>query len=894
MNSVMEEEDTLLAELAAACPGQTDAVAQSLRAVVRRTLGGTTHEPFRLGRFTVLEVLGRGGMGTVFVAYDPDLDRKIALKVLRTTGERGRANVLREGRALARLKHPGVVTVYEVGVVGDQVFVAMEYVAGSNLRVWLRQHRPPTAQLLALLVEAGRGIAAAHDADLVHLDIKPENLIVAADGHARVIDFGLARPLEDAQTTLDGSGSSSSGASTTQGGTPGYIAPERLGGARGDPRADQFSFCVTCWEALFGQRPRAGEEPASTRTGVPPRVVRALRRGLSPAPDDRFPSMHALLAELAVRPRRTWFVSLALAAALGLALGGYAIGQLGQAMAPCSPPREQIAGLWNAERADAIAAAFAASGAPFAGDTWATVRSGLDRYAEAWGAAHVRACEQTHVTGVASLETFGRRGLCLADRRLHFTALLDRFTAADRDTVTRAHAAVESLPPIADCEQTDPGELGPPVEARRLTEFMALRDEYARVRAEVETGRLGVMAPQIERLIARARADNNHSLLIDALLLGARVDRSAERAERGVARSQEALALALRHAEPVKAARAALHLTDSLRQLHPDAPVHEDLLAIADALCRQAGDPPQLQVQVMIERGRELQNAKRCREALPHLEAAREYALAHDLPDLAATALMNIGICRDATGDYAGSIAADRQALAETEALVGAMHPRLADLHNNIAAAMLTTDQPESAVAHLERSAAIYRANFGELHGSLGTVQVNIASVHHAMGRYEESLAAFRQAAAIFEQVGGPKAGYAALSWCAGGLPLRALGRFEEGLRETQRGLDMPQVGLPRGRCDWLACTALHAEFLHELGRHAEALAELEPALAFAEKSTCPKEQRGDLELTAARALWALRGKQARARILALLDAMSPLSDAKAVARAEQLRAELR
>ncbi len=160
--------------LAAIRPPQTDAYAASLRASVRRSLFGTAGEPFRLGRFTVLEPLGGGGMGVVFVAYDPDLDRKIALKVLRNRGERGRKEVLREGRALARLKHPNVVAVYEVGVLDDDVFVAMEYVEGKNLREWLREPRS-TAAILARLIEAGRGLAAAHAVDLVHRDFKPKS-----------------------------------------------------------------------------------------------------------------------------------------------------------------------------------------------------------------------------------------------------------------------------------------------------------------------------------------------------------------------------------------------------------------------------------------------------------------------------------------------------------------------------------------------------------------------------------------------------------------------------------------------------------------------------------------------------------------------------------------------
>ncbi|MCA9719390.1 MAG: protein kinase, partial [Myxococcales bacterium] len=170
--STVGHDDSLIDALVAMRPEQTDPVAHLLRAKVRRDLVDATDDPFRLGRFTVLGRLGGGGMGVVYVAYDPDLDRKIALKILHSRGEQGHREMLREGRALARLRHPNVVGVYEVGALEERVFVAMEYVEGPNLRAWLREPRTP-AEILARLIEAGRGLAAAHAVDLVHRDFKP-------------------------------------------------------------------------------------------------------------------------------------------------------------------------------------------------------------------------------------------------------------------------------------------------------------------------------------------------------------------------------------------------------------------------------------------------------------------------------------------------------------------------------------------------------------------------------------------------------------------------------------------------------------------------------------------------------------------------------------------------
>lgn len=888
------EDDGLLGDLMGARPDQTDAVARSLQAAVRRALVGTPGEPFRLGRFTVLELIGRGGMGAVFVAYDPDLDRKIALKVLHNRGERGRREVLREGRALARLKHPGVVGVYEVGVVAEQVFVAMEYVAGANLRAWLRG-RPTSAQVLTALIDAGRGLAAAHDAELIHFDVKPENLLIDAAGRGRVIDFGLARSLEDAGQVTGTSGSTAPGGSTTRGGTPGYIAPERALGERGDPRSDQYSFCVTCWEALCGRRPGAGEPTPLGGGRVPARVLRALRRGMSPAPKDRFPSMHALLAELDARPARRWWLAAAALLAVLLALGGYGLGQRGQLAGPrCSPPTAEIAEIWGDGRAEALGAAFLATGVPFARDTWALARPAIDRYAEAWSAAHVRACEQTHVVGVASQEVFNRRRLCLADRRLHLAAVLDRFAVADVDAVTHADEILDRMPAVEDCEQAELVELRPPSDPVEVQAFVGVRRELARARVEVEAGRPETVRPQVERLIVEARAVGNTPLLIDALVLAAAIDDLGARRELAGGRAREAVTLALAHAEPAQATRATLTLIRQARELQPHGPVQEDLLVFAEGLCQRAGEPPRLRGAVMLARGVELLKAGRHGEALEVFEAGRAYALAHALPRVAARALVHVGHARAMLGDYEGALVADRAALEEHVALVGPMHPLQLQFENNYASDLLVFERYEESFEHFERVVAIARANFDEDHPMLGIAYNNLATLD-AFGRerYEEALVNYARAQALFERNYGPNDVRVAQTVCVVAIPLLELGRFDEALAAAERGAAMMAETLPPGNCQRMSCTGLRGEALVDLGRHAEALALIEPALVLAGQGECIKDGRGDLELTIARALWGLRGEPARARITALLAEMSPSSSPRAVRRADALRAAM-
>ena len=227
-----------------------------------------------VGRYIVLDRLGSGGMGVVFSAFDPELDRKVAVKVLNAGDRRkkkaGRVRLLREAQALAKLNHPNTIAVYDVGTLGESVFLAMEFIAGKTLRGWVADKRDrgelDWRAVLDVFMQAGRGLAAAHAAGIVHRDFKPENVMVDLDGRARVLDFGLARPARDTTSSADREDPEHSSGTfevrlTATGavmGTPYYMAPEQHRGDAVDERADQFSFCVALWEALFGGRPFRG------------------------------------------------------------------------------------------------------------------------------------------------------------------------------------------------------------------------------------------------------------------------------------------------------------------------------------------------------------------------------------------------------------------------------------------------------------------------------------------------------------------------------------------------------------------------------------------------------------------------------------------------------------
>ena len=293
----------------------------------------------RVGRYQILDRVGRGGMGDVYAAYHPDLDRRIALKVVHESGSAvvdRQARLLREARAIARLSHPNVVAVYDAGTVADRVYVAMEFVEGLTIDRWLAVTKRPWREIIRVFAAAGRGLAAAHAAGLVHRDFKPQNVMIARDGSVRVMDFGLARLTLEAAARAPAAAPpppsngdpAATPATVTQAGTivgtPAYMSPEQFRGDPADARSDQFSFCVALYEALYGLRPFRGEHllsltmsvtegelrPAqnTAKHPVPVWIRRAITRGLRRDPAARFASMQALIDRLeddpAVRRRR--------------------------------------------------------------------------------------------------------------------------------------------------------------------------------------------------------------------------------------------------------------------------------------------------------------------------------------------------------------------------------------------------------------------------------------------------------------------------------------------------------------------------------------------------------------------------------------------------------------
>jgi dienelactone hydrolase len=454
-----------------------------------------------LGRYRIVDLLGMGAFGRVYVAFDPELDRQVAIKVLfpgtpdesELLGQRLR----REAKAMAKLSHPNVVTVFDVGVSEGRVFLAMELVAGITLRNWLPSARRPWREIVNVFLLAGRGLQAAHSAGLVHRDFKLDNVLVTPEGDVRVTDFGLARlDVEDSRETggssdaLDSAGIESritrSGAFV---GTPGYMAPEQLDGRPADARSDLFSFCVALWEGLYGKRPFAGSSVAELRVAIRkgavpetasdvPRAVRdVLLIGLSEDPAQRFQSMSLLLEKLTASnaPHAPsgfkWAVRLAFALALSATAVTAGVWYSRRAAAPkCQAEGDRVGTVWNEVIKHKMHESFVATQRPYADDTFARTVSVLDRYASSWRKHATILCESRR--GLPD-SLAAARAACMDQRLIELRTFVHVFEHADVEALNLAVHGALSLVGIEECDSpASPTEISIPGKRGRLQAWL--------------------------------------------------------------------------------------------------------------------------------------------------------------------------------------------------------------------------------------------------------------------------------------------------------------------------------------------------------------------------------------------------------------------------------------
>jgi tRNA A-37 threonylcarbamoyl transferase component Bud32/tetratricopeptide (TPR) repeat protein len=454
-----------------------------------------------VGRYTVLDHVGDGGMGSVVRAYDAKLRREVALKRLRvdTCDPAARARLLREAQAMAQLSHPNVVAVHDVEAESaTRLWLVMEYVDGETLRAWTR--RPHSwAAIVDVLARAGEGLAAAHREGIVHRDFKPSNVLVAGDAASvvKVADFGLAKfgdgVASGSQPALDSVSRdfSSEEALTEAGmvmGTPRYMSPEQHAGAQVDARTDQFALCVALWEALHDRPPyetpqekRRGPPPW-TRADVPRRIAAAIQRGLSPDPGQRWPDLPALLAEL--RPRSAARSRSALALAAGaIALVAGAAWWGGRALEPCAGAEDRWIGVWDDATRAELTASLSAAARGFGADTAQRIAGTFDEFRTDWLRGYGEACEATNVRAEQSAEVMDLRMECLRQAQRDFGVLREVLRDADEETVARADRMAAELPRLDRCADVTAlrAEVPPPHDAAVASEVEIVRRGLRRV-----------------------------------------------------------------------------------------------------------------------------------------------------------------------------------------------------------------------------------------------------------------------------------------------------------------------------------------------------------------------------------------------------------------------------
>jgi eukaryotic-like serine/threonine-protein kinase len=781
-----------------------------------------------IGRYLVLETLGRGGMGIVVLAYDPKLGREVALKLVGFgSGARdaeAQARLLREAQALARLSHPNVVAIYDAEPTPHGVCITMEYVEGRNLREWLDDDKRSWREIVEVIIAAARGLAAAHAADLVHRDVKPDNVLVGKDGRVRMTDFGLARAsgsrsfsseagIVEPPSTIDPDALTRVG---TVMGTPPYMAPEQHVGATADARSDQYALCVMLWEALWGKRPFSGASlqllataktlgaPERPSRDVPAWVYAVVARGLMPDPDERWPSIAALIDALGRDPWRVrrWWLGAGLAGAALLSIVAVRQVALTRAEATCDAKVASIDDVWNEAARARVHAGLLASGVGHAETTWEKLVPWIDGYVADWSSLQSRLCRAALVEGSRSENAWTLAEECTAERRDALARLLDLLAEAEEGVAHRAVTAAARLPRLDACN--DDAWLSrrarPPDDAEVGARVDALRARMRHAAAIASTGRAGQALPIAEEVLTDAEALGWEPLVADALLQVGLLESKTGAHEDAERRLTEAFALAGRIGHDDVLADAVLELVHVVG--HANARSDEGMVwgrvaeVVLDRVDRRGG-PRGVVLLLNLGNVHAARGAREeARTAFAEALVLRERELGPDHPDV-AMALNNLALAEEALGRHDEALALHERALDLRTRTLGDVHPSVATSLNNLANAHSAAGRNEDARAMYERALPIWEQALGPEHPNIAVVHNNLAIVLEALGRREDAGRLHTRALEIWQTALGPEHPSVATSLNNIALIEVELGRLDEAreLHERARTLRERTLG---------------------------------------------------------------------------------------------------
>lgn len=753
-----------------------------------------------VGRYVVLDLLGEGGMGTVFAAHDATLDRQVALKIVRsehaTPGSEAR--LLDEAKAMARASHPAIVAVHDVGTVRGRVFVAMELVRGVTLRAWLAD-KPPLREIVRRFVDAGRGLEAAHAAGVVHGDFKPENVLVDAAGRVRVTDFGLARVVA--------AGGGEEGAAIV-GGTPYFMAPEQHAGGPIDGRADQFSYCVALWLAVTGSHPfidsterRVDTLVDAVRAGAlrpppepaPPRwLMQLLRKGLAANPADRFPTMTPLLAaieEQLGRKRRRTIITGSVLILLGIVLGSAVMYRAPKDHLACAEAGDPVgAVMTTARRAGLIAALGRSAG---------LTMHELDAYAARWHDARIETCRATEV-GLQSGELLDLRMACL-DRRLTELDALTSVLATGEPVVTdNALLAVRSMVPLATCSDVVAlREVIPqPTDLAVRLRVGSVHTDLARVKADFDTGRYARGFAAVAPARDEATAIGYRPLIAEAEYLYGALAWRADHLDVAEAALYRAIAAGEAGRASTVTAQAWLELVWVVGQESKRVDEARRLGLLAQGAVERSGASIGMRGQLEERLGLNALDRHDLDDAERHLKRALELRRADtgERDPSYAASLQHLALLAWERGDHDGAIALERKALAILESVQGPDHPDTLTLLNTLAVGLAQSGQLDEAITLTRRGLASIERTMGTSTSDGAVASHNLGRMLTERGRHDEAIAAQQRALAIYEKVRGPDTQDVAdqryelaRAYREAGRVASALASFEAALGPTER-----------------------------------------------------------------------------------------------------------
>ncbi len=820
-----------------------------------------------VGRYVVLSEIGRGAMGEVYSALDPDLDRRVALKLVEPRAHDRPADLSREARVLAKLEHPNVATVFDMGFWDERLFIAMELVDGGDLQAWLEAEREPR-EILTVFVQAGRGLAAAHRRDIVHRDFKPTNVLVGTDGRVRVADFGLARLVMD-ETPDVGAGHSMRDLVTSErsvAGTPRFLAPEVAGGAPADARSDQYSFCVALYWALGGS---GSPTPADLGPLAVSAAVRAaLARGLQPEPAERHPTMDALLEaiEASLERRRSLFLTGAgVGVAGGVIAALVATGAL-EADERCQLEEQRWSSSVSPARLQAVRAHLAEAEVGYAEETAARVIDALARYEATWRDALGRACADPQRASVTA---------CLDERRRDVGALLGALEGGGPEVLESALPAVARLRPPGSCADPEGWPTRPHMPTQPVDEaaFEAARESLRHAEALERTG-------QFDLSLERARAAQEQSrelapsLLADAQLAVGNAHYRLGQYEPAAQALRQAIATAWAQGHDARVVEAAAQLVHVVGVESGDEATGQIWLELGEASVTRLGVPSLGEADLYDAAGTYSSSHGRWSQAREYhergLDLRRRFLDEHH-PAIALS-LFNLAGVDLEEGRIEQGLARSREALALHRAAYGDRHPDVAGARNTLGAALIEASRFDEAREELEAALALgletlgpdhprlsfirsnlagvlnrqgeharardlylealktWTAERGESDPKVGVGHHNVASTAHRMGDFKTAQTHYRRAIRVWEDSLGAEHPKVASGLHGLSTVLVADNACAEGATHARRAVEIAQ-GAPESSRRILPAT------LHTLSRARLCLGELEPAEAAAQEA---------------------------------------------------------